>query len=108
MEPTTNFGKRLTDLKFRLAYFVYFSSTIKGQTTYIDPRIAFTTKPKVKGKVKVDTFKTALDILKDKNLTGKIVIITGANSGIGVFIVLSRLALVLCNVSKNWPSVHPW
>jgi hypothetical protein len=37
----------------------------------------------VKGKVKVDTFKTAMDILKDKNMSGKIVIITGANSGIG-------------------------
>ncbi|XP_028410103.1 WW domain-containing oxidoreductase-like [Dendronephthya gigantea] len=61
----------------------YYIDTLKGKTTYIDPRIAFTSKPKVKGKVKVDTFKTALDILKDKNLTGKTVIITGASSGIG-------------------------
>jgi NADPH:quinone reductase-like Zn-dependent oxidoreductase len=41
----------------------------------------------VKGKVKVDTFKTAMDILKDKNMSGKVVIITGANSGIGKLLV---------------------
>ncbi|CAB3982943.1 WW domain-containing oxidoreductase [Paramuricea clavata] len=61
----------------------YYVDSVKGKTTYIDPRVALTTKPKVKGKVKVDTFKTAMDILKDKNLAGKVVIITGANSGIG-------------------------
>ena len=47
--------------------------------------MALKAKPKVKGKVKVDTFKTAMDVLKDKNLSGKVVIITGANSGIGRF-----------------------
>lgn len=67
-----------------ITYFAsYTFSSIKGQTTYFDPRMALASKPKVKGKVKVDTFKTALDILKDKNLSGKVVIVTGANSGIG-------------------------
>ena len=65
--------------------FLFTVSSVKGKTTYIDPRVALTTKPKVKGKVKVDTFKTAMDVLKDKNLAGKVVIITGANSGIGKF-----------------------
>ncbi len=35
----------------------------------------------------MDTFKTAMDILKDKNMSGKVVIITGANSGIGKLLV---------------------
>ena len=67
------------------SYFNFTFSSIKGRTTYIDPRMALKAKPKVKGKVKVDTFKTAMDVLKDKNLSGKVVIITGANSGIGRF-----------------------
>lgn len=62
---------------------ILFSSSVNGKTSYIDPRIILAAKPKIKGKVKVDTSKTALDVLKDKNLTGKVVMVTGANSGIG-------------------------
>ncbi|XP_046842853.1 WW domain-containing oxidoreductase-like isoform X2 [Xenia sp. Carnegie-2017] len=60
-----------------------FFSTINGKSTYIDPRVIFKTKPRVKGKIKVDACQTASDVLKNKNLSGKVVIITGANSGIG-------------------------
>ena len=67
--------------------FSWFFSSINNQTTYIDPRMALATKPKVKDKVKVDTFKTAMDILKDKNMSGKVVIITGTNSGIGIILM---------------------
>ena len=72
-----------------LPYFVHFTcviSSISGKTSYVDPRIVLAAKPKRKGKVKIDTSKTALEVLKDKNLTGKVVIVTGANSGIGRFL----------------------
>ena len=81
------------------SYFNFTFSSIKGRTTYIDPRMALKAKPKVKGKVKVDTFKTAMDVLKDKNLSGKVVIITGANSGIGRF---KKNCIVCFFIDSGW------
>ena len=36
-----------------------------------------------------------MDVLKDKNLTGKVAIVTGANSGIGEYFMSAQLYAVL-------------
>ncbi|KAH0619532.1 hypothetical protein JD844_000230 [Phrynosoma platyrhinos] len=66
---------------------VYFVDHINKRTTYLDPRLAFTvddnpTKPNTKQKYDGNT--TAMEILQGRDMSGKVVIITGANSGIGL------------------------
>lgn len=66
--------------------FVFFCSHINKRTTYLDPRLAFTVEDnpaKPPTRQKYDGNTTAMEILQGRDLSGKVVIITGANSGIG-------------------------
>ena len=65
-------------------------SHINQKTTYTDPRLAFAVEDKAPGskgrsdlKQKFDGSSTAEQILMGRDLTGKYVIVTGANCGIG-------------------------
>ncbi|XP_060041108.1 WW domain-containing oxidoreductase isoform X2 [Erinaceus europaeus] len=65
---------------------VFFVDHINKRTTYLDPRLAFTvddnpTKPTARQKYDGST--TAMEILQGRDFSGKVVIVTGANSGIG-------------------------
>nr|XP_013796618.1 PREDICTED: WW domain-containing oxidoreductase isoform X4 [Apteryx mantelli mantelli] len=65
---------------------VYFVDHINKRTTYLDPRLAFTVEDnpvKPTTRQKYDGNSTAMEILQGRDLSGKVVIITGANSGIG-------------------------
>ncbi|KAK2085488.1 hypothetical protein P7K49_036788 [Saguinus oedipus] len=58
---------------------------INKRTTYLDPRLAFTvddnpTKPTARQRYDGST--TAMEILQGRDFTGKVVVVTGANSGI--------------------------
>ncbi|KQK73902.1 hypothetical protein AAES_163883 [Amazona aestiva] len=64
---------------------VYFVDHINKRTTYLDPRLAFTVEDnpvKPTTRQKYDGNSTAMEILQGLDLSGKVVIITGANSGI--------------------------
>ncbi|XP_010284645.1 PREDICTED: WW domain-containing oxidoreductase-like, partial [Phaethon lepturus] len=64
---------------------VYFVDHINKRTTYLDPRLAFTVEDnpvKPTTRQKYDGNSTAMEILQGRDLSGKVVIITGANSGI--------------------------
>ncbi|XP_048461911.1 WW domain-containing oxidoreductase [Rhincodon typus] len=65
---------------------VYFVDHINKRTTYLDPRLAFTVeeaseKPNIRQRY--DGNSAAMEILHGRDLSGKVVIVTGANSGIG-------------------------
>nr|XP_016852696.1 PREDICTED: WW domain-containing oxidoreductase isoform X1 [Anolis carolinensis] len=65
---------------------VYFVDHINKRTTYLDPRLAFTVDDnpmKPNAKQKYDGNTTAMEILQGRDMSGKVAIITGANSGIG-------------------------
>nr|XP_037863877.1 WW domain-containing oxidoreductase isoform X5 [Chlorocebus sabaeus] len=64
---------------------VFFVDHINKRTTYVDPRLAFTvddnpTKPTTQQRYDGST--TAMEILQGRDFTGKVVVVTGANSGI--------------------------
>ncbi|XP_019343757.1 WW domain-containing oxidoreductase isoform X9 [Alligator mississippiensis] len=64
---------------------VYFVDHINKRTTYLDPRLAFTVEEnpvKPTTRQKYDGNSTAMEILQGCDLSGKVVIVTGANSGI--------------------------
>ncbi|XP_027473883.1 WW domain-containing oxidoreductase isoform X3 [Zalophus californianus] len=65
---------------------VFFVDHINKRTTYLDPRLAFTvddnpTKPT--NRQRYDSSTTAMEILQGRDFTGKVVVVTGANSGVG-------------------------
>ncbi|XP_070808840.1 WW domain-containing oxidoreductase [Pituophis catenifer annectens] len=65
---------------------VYFVDHINKRTTYLDPRMAFTVEDnpmKSNMKQKYDGNTTAMEVLEGRDLSGKVIIITGANAGIG-------------------------
>ncbi|ELW62982.1 WW domain-containing oxidoreductase [Tupaia chinensis] len=64
---------------------VFFVDHINKRTTYLDPRLAFTvddnpTKPPTRQRYDGST--TAMEILQGRDFSGKVVVVTGANSGI--------------------------
>uniref|UniRef100_A0A2R8MCF8 WW domain containing oxidoreductase n=1 Tax=Callithrix jacchus TaxID=9483 RepID=A0A2R8MCF8_CALJA len=64
---------------------VFFVDHINKRTTYLDPRLAFTvddnpTKPTTRQRYDGST--TAMEVLQGRDFTGKVVVVTGANSGI--------------------------
>ncbi|XP_015265448.1 PREDICTED: WW domain-containing oxidoreductase [Gekko japonicus] len=64
---------------------VYFVDHINKRTTYLDPRLAFTVEDnpmKLNAKQKYDGSTTAMEILQGRDMSGKVIIVTGASSGI--------------------------
>lgn len=60
-------------------------SHINKRTTYFDPRQAFTVEDVVVKPKRYDGNTAALEILQGRDLSDKVVLITGGNSGIGEF-----------------------
>lgn len=58
-------------------------SHINKRSTYFDPRQAFTVEDVVVKPKRYDGNTAALEILQGRDLSDKVVVITGGNSGIG-------------------------
>lgn len=77
---------------------MFFCSHINKRTTYLDPRLAFTVEDnpvKPTTRQKYDGNSTAMEILQGRDLSGKVVIITGANSGIGMLTLYIRYNMAI-------------
>uniref|UniRef100_A0A2R8N1B3 WW domain containing oxidoreductase n=1 Tax=Callithrix jacchus TaxID=9483 RepID=A0A2R8N1B3_CALJA len=73
---------------------VFFVDHINKRTTYLDPRLAFTvddnpTKPTTRQRYDGST--TAMEVLQGRDFTGKVVVVTGANSGIEHFLEVTEM-----------------
>jgi len=72
---------------------------LKKKTSYTDPRLAFA-KPLTSKNLQSQKYlpeTSALDVLKNRDLTGKYAIVTGGNRGLGLEIVRA-LAFTGCYV----------
>lgn len=78
-----------------------FSSHINKRTTYFDPRQAFTVEDVVVKPKRFDGNTAALDILQGRDLSDKVVLITGGNSGIGEFVSMHTFHFCQKNVKQN-------
>ena len=75
---------------------IYFFSHINKKTTFTDPRLAFAYEEKKDGSggihgPKYDASSTAMQVVQDRDLTGQYAIITGANSGLGLYFTISPM-----------------
>lgn len=84
----------------------FLCSHINKRTTYLDPRLAFTvddnpTKPT--SRQRYDGSTTAMEILQGRDFTGKVVVVTGANSGIGrPFLTVVVIFFVPAVLKSTW------
>ncbi|XP_013389042.1 WW domain-containing oxidoreductase [Lingula anatina] len=92
--PTTGKKKRITgelpygwERKLKDNGQVYYVDHINEKVTYTDPRLAFAVEDTgnnlLEFKQRFDASSTAEQVLQGRDLTGKYVIVTGANGGIG-------------------------
>ena len=58
-------------------------SSVNRLTTYVDPRMALNFTKNKEHKKNLDGHSTAMHVLNGEDLTGKVAMVTGANSGIG-------------------------
>ncbi|KAL4836147.1 hypothetical protein H8958_013253 [Nasalis larvatus] len=73
---------------------VFFVDHINKRTTYVDPRLAFTVDDnpaKPTTQQRYDGSTTAMEILQGRDFTGKVVVVTGANSGIDLIFTLKAI-----------------
>ena len=61
----------------------FVNSSVNRLTTYVDPRLALNFTKNKEHKKSLDGHSTAMHVLNGEDLTGKVAIVTGANSGIG-------------------------
>lgn len=62
---------------------VFFFDSMNRHTTYVDPRLALHFTRNKEQKKRLDGYSTAMHVLNGEDLTGKVAMVTGANSGIG-------------------------
>lgn len=83
--------KYWNDAVFCNCYLAAFSH-INKRTTYFDPRQAFTVEDVMVKPKRFDGNTAALEILQGRDLSDKVVLITGGNSGIGEYCYLCRFS----------------
>ena len=64
-------------------HFFFVNSSVNRLTTYVDPRLALNFTKNKEHKKSLDGHSTAMHVLNGEDLTGKVAVVTGANSGIG-------------------------
>ncbi|KAI8501902.1 hypothetical protein Bbelb_203140 [Branchiostoma belcheri] len=62
---------------------MYYVDHVTRITTYTDPRLAFAVSEDKEWRQRFDGHSTALQVLQGRDLTGRVAVVTGANSGIG-------------------------
>ena len=61
----------------------FLDSSVNRITTYADPRIALNFAKNKECSKRLDGHSTAMHVLNGEDLSGKVAMVTGANSGIG-------------------------
>lgn len=87
---------------------VFFVDHANQRTTYTDPRLAFATEEKEHAqdfRQRFDGSSMALQVLHGRDLSGKVAVVTGANSGIGMNMNSSGLPtcinLLICTLCMH-------